>query len=242
MEMAHRRAVRGLFVVLEGIDGAGKSTLAELLSAALSAEGTRWLHCADSRFGDAGAHARTLMRTRGQLLADVGPEPPLYREHMEACLQSFALDRQQLAARAIAPALEQGFGMICDRWEWSTWCYFSVLGMPTSLILKYLRGHPPSVYPDLVLWLRCSPERAALRARERISQANPPWPGWSELELDPCPAKLEQLAELDRRYAAIPGLTEIDANGSVDQTLTLASSAIRQVMACWFEGTLEPDP
>ena len=103
---------RGKFIAFEGGEGAGKSTQAHLLAAALDARG---IPCVVTREpgGTPGAEA-----IRALLL---GTEGQGWHPRAEALL--FAAARSDHVARLIVPALEAGQWVICDRFVDSSRAY-----------------------------------------------------------------------------------------------------------------------
>jgi dTMP kinase len=99
------------FFVLEGIDGAGKSTQAALLVEALERGGREVV-----RVRDPGG-TPVSDRIRALLLSPENPVAP----SAEVCL--YAAARAQLVAEVIRPALEAGKVVVSDRFTWSTHAY-----------------------------------------------------------------------------------------------------------------------
>jgi dTMP kinase len=99
------------FFVIEGIDGAGKSTQAVLLVEALEARGH-----AVVRVRDPGGTPLS-DRIRALLLDPENPVAPA----TELCL--YAAARAQLVHEIIRPALESGKVVVSDRFTWSTRAY-----------------------------------------------------------------------------------------------------------------------
>jgi dTMP kinase len=99
------------FFVIEGIDGAGKSTQAVLLTEALEARGR-----AVVRVRDPGGTPLS-DRIRALLLDPENPVSPA----AELCL--YAAARAQLVHEVIRPALEAGRVVVSDRFTWSTRAY-----------------------------------------------------------------------------------------------------------------------
>ena len=142
-----------LFVVLDGIDGCGKSTQAARLVARLAQESGRKVH-----------HLREPGSTRvGEALRAI----LLGREHaptasVETLL--FAAARAQMLAEVVAPALERGELVVCERFHPSTFAYQAVAGgLPEADVLALLQHWAGEPKPTLVLLLELSPEVAAAR-------------------------------------------------------------------------------
>lgn len=105
---------RGRFITLEGGEGAGKSTQARRLQAALAARGRRVLLTREPG-GTQGAEA-----LRALLLSDTAAWTPLAET-----LLHFAA-RADHVAQVIRPALEAGAWVVCDRFSDSTAVYQGV--------------------------------------------------------------------------------------------------------------------
>jgi len=96
---------RGRFIVFEGVDGTGKTTLSKHVAKELGALWTREPG-ASTPFG---AHMRELIMTGDQ--------------HPSASLFLFGADRQEHLARIVLPALNSGIDVVCDRYIMSTLTY-----------------------------------------------------------------------------------------------------------------------
>jgi dTMP kinase len=112
-------AKRGLFITFEGAEGSGKSTQAELLG--------EWLE----------KHNPVLVREPGGTeLSEQIRETLLYKGMSidpEAEMYLFMAARRQLIAEVIAPALDSGQIVICDRYHDSTLAYQGGgRGLPTT--------------------------------------------------------------------------------------------------------------
>ncbi|MFM6949965.1 MAG: dTMP kinase [Novosphingobium sp.] len=148
---------RGKFIALEGGEGAGKSTQARLLSAALQARG---LGCVITREpgGTPGAEA-----IRALLL---GTEGEGWHPRAEALL--FAAARSDHVERLIMPALDRGDWVICDRFVDSSRAYQGGGGgLSDGDVLDLHRIGSGGLLPDLTLLIEVSPaivaQRLALR-------------------------------------------------------------------------------
>jgi dTMP kinase len=160
-----------LFLTLEGIDGAGKSSHIDALEAFFA------------------RHGRRVVRTRepgGTPLAETLRELILSRP-MDALTESllvFAARRDHIE-QVIAPALARGDVVLCDRFTDATFAYQGAgRGFDLDLLLTLERwvqapveadtrsqdATTGSLQPDLTLWFDLSPETAA----ERLAGARLP--------------------------------------------------------------------
>jgi dTMP kinase len=124
-----------MFVTFEGLDGSGKTTQAELLRAHLVAAGRDVVATREPGGTELGERIRLLLLE--------GPEMSAWAE---AAL--FAAARAELVDRLIAPALERGADVICDRYLDSSLAYQGIargLGVDEVLELnqRVLRGVMP---------------------------------------------------------------------------------------------------
>lgn len=103
---------KGLFVSLEGPDGAGKSTQAGLLAGHLRRRGRRVLLTRQPGGSPLALPIRRLLLDPAMKGLDPGAE-----------LLLFAADRRQHVADTILPALKRGDVVICDRFTDSTTAY-----------------------------------------------------------------------------------------------------------------------
>ncbi len=148
---------RARFVVVEGIDGSGKSSLARRLEEHLRARGRRVVRAREPG---------------GTLIGEKVREVLLDRRNGEmTALAEFFLymaSRAQLLDEVVRPALRGGAVVLLDRYTYSTAAYQGAaggLGIPAVLdvaerIAKFAR-------PDLVLLLDLPPRAARARAGDR---------------------------------------------------------------------------
>ena len=101
----------GLFVVLEGGEGAGKSTQAQLLAERLRSCGRNVVTTREPGATTTGAAIRALL-----LDPDAQVDP-----WAEVLL--YAADRAQHVVEVVAPALAAGTDVVCDRHLWSSLAY-----------------------------------------------------------------------------------------------------------------------
>ena len=150
----------GRFITLEGGEGAGKSTQAAALAAALEARG---LHVVATREpgGSEGAEA-----VRHLLLEGAAGR---WSPHAEALL--FAAARADHVEKRIRPALGAGAWVVCDRFVDSTRAYQGVSGIDDAAILALHGFGSKGLLPDRTLVLELPPEEGARRAAARDGAA-----------------------------------------------------------------------
>lgn len=142
---------RGFLLVIEGIDGAGKSTLARALASWLRERGR--VVVIDREPTD-GPHGRALRQS-----AKTG------RLSAEAELDLFLKDRREHVEKVIAPALARGEVVILDRYYFSTAAYQGARGLDPAAIIVANEAFAP--VPDLVLLLDIDPARGHSRIGSR---------------------------------------------------------------------------
>ena len=152
---------RGKFIAFEGGEGAGKSTQAHLLAAALAALG---IPCVVTREpgGTPGAEA-----VRALLL---GTDGQGWHPRAEALL--FAAARSDHVERLILPALAAGKWVICDRFVDSSRAYQGGAGgLSDADVMALHRIGSQGLLPDLTLLIEVSAQTAAARAQARDGDA-----------------------------------------------------------------------
>lgn len=162
-EAAVATPARGRFVVLEGIDGCGKSTQLEALAAWLPSSGLlapgAELHLTREPGGTALGQA-----LRQLLLHPPGEAAPT----TTAELLLYAADRAQHVQQLIAPALAAGHWVLSDRFSGSTAAYQGHgRGLPLALINALEQIATGGLQPDLTLWLQLPLAEACRRRGDR---------------------------------------------------------------------------
>lgn len=145
---------RGRFITLEGGEGAGKSTQARRLAAALAAAGLPVLRTREPG-GTPGAE-----RIRDLLLGH-GP----WDSVAEAMLH-FAARREHLV-RSILPFLDAGGWVVCDRFADSTLAYQGAQGLPRDVWARLADVALEGFAPDATLVLDLPVEAGMARAAAR---------------------------------------------------------------------------
>ncbi len=162
---------RGRFMVLEGIDGSGKTTQLEALAAWLPTSG---LMPPGAELITARAPGGTAL---GQAVRGLVLHPP---DDAEPCpvaeLLLYVADTAQLVAEVIEPALAAGNWVLCDRFTSSTVAYQGYgRGHDLALIQQLNQLATSGLEPDLTLWLGLSVadamQRRGHRCADRIEAA-----------------------------------------------------------------------
>jgi dTMP kinase len=145
------------FIVIEGLEGAGKSTVQRHVVAWLEARGLSVMSTREP----GGTPLAEKMRT---LVKEVHEEPLT----MEAELLLMYAARVQLVKNRIQPALAAGTWVVGDRHDWSSQAYQGGgRGIDTRLITQIKQAVLRDFSPDLILYLDIDPAQGLDRARVR---------------------------------------------------------------------------
>jgi dTMP kinase len=152
--------MRGRFLVLEGIDGAGTTTQTSELARRLRARGVAAVATAEPTRGPVGSLIRLALTDR--LKGGDG------RDFDRAALALlFAADRLDHVATEVLPKLADGSWVISDRYALSSLAY-QTLDLPAAFV-DAINARAPA--PDLTLFLEVPPEIALRRRRGEGSPA-----------------------------------------------------------------------
>jgi dTMP kinase len=157
---------RGLFIVIEGLDGSGSTTQSYELLRLLRASGYAAFQTNQPSNGPVGMLIRLALTRRlvgGNFQLHAVDELPLSGQssvdnHTLALL--YAADRMDHVTTQILPSLERGRHVICDRYLMSALAYQGV-HLPMDWLLQINR-HAPA--PDLTIYL----DVPAAEARRRM--------------------------------------------------------------------------
>jgi len=157
--------MEGKFIVLEGIDGCGKTTQINELY--------KWLPTSGLINKNA-----TLIRTRepgGSCLGREIRDMILYKNRSDSPsllteLLLYSADRAEHISKIILPALQNGHWIISDRFSGSTLAYQGY-GREISIdIIKKLEDIVcKNIKPDLTFFLEISPEESILRRKNKVA-------------------------------------------------------------------------
>jgi dTMP kinase len=148
---------RGRFITIEGGEGAGKSTQAGLLVAALAKAGIAALRTREPGGAPGAEEIRRLL---------VEGEPGRWDAVTEALLMVAA--RRSHLTHTIRPALERGEWVVCDRFVDSTTAYQGYGGgVPLAALAELHRLIAGDLMPDLTLILDVPVAKGLARAAHR---------------------------------------------------------------------------
>jgi dTMP kinase len=196
----------GRLIVVEGIDGAGKSTQVRRLAEALTAAGRKVVASREPTDGPWGRKLRASAESARMSLADE--------------LHAFVEDRKQHVAEVIRPSLAAGSVVLLDRYYFSTMAYQGARGADIAEIRRANEAIAPR--PDLVLLVDFDPQTALTRIRE--SRGDVP----NEFE------QLDQLRAIRKIFldtaAADRAFRIIDGSGTADEVFARLSAAIEALI------------
>jgi dTMP kinase len=181
----------GLFIVLEGIDGTGKSTQARRLGEWFVSRSREVVFSREPTDGPWGKKLRESAAT-GRL----SPQDEL---------QYFLNDRRQHVEEKISPALAAGKVVILDRYYFSTMAYQGARGFDPAEIRRMNEEFAP--LPDLLLILDLDVDTAHQRIGHRGDSAN-------EFEKH---ESLTRCREIFLSLKAEPFARVIDSNAPLDE-------------------------
>ena len=193
--------VRGRFIVLEGIDGAGKTEQRGRLVAWLRTRDREVVETREPTDGEWGTRVRDFLAGRLEATPD-------------EVLGFFAADRREHVDTLVLPALQRGAIVVSDRYVYSSLAYQAAHGADRASLRARLEVDALPV-PDLALWLRLPVGVALARLAEgetdRFESA-------------------EFLERVDAEYAAL-GLSPIDATPPPDIVGAAIRERVKHLLA-----------
>jgi dTMP kinase len=208
-------SVVGRFITLEGGEGVGKSTQLKRLAAALRGRGLDVVETREPG-GSPGAEAIRALLLEG--------EEERWTPDAEALL--FAAARADHVARTIAPALQAGQWVLCDRFIDSSLAYQGIgAGLGLARIRSLHEAGANGFLPDRTLLLQLPSRTSAARTRARDGMHSDRIGGRGEDYHDRVAAAFAALAEEDPAR-----LRTIDASGSVEEVTARLLAAVDDLL------------
>jgi dTMP kinase len=146
----------GFFIVIEGIDGAGKTTQAARIESLLTSHQIRVVRTKEPTDGP-----------HGKLLRESAVSGRLSLEQEVA---EFILDRQEHVSQVIVPSLQRGDVVLMDRYYFSSMAYQGARGYDVQTIQARNEAFAPQ--PDLLVLLDIVPDAGLQRVQKRGSKAD----------------------------------------------------------------------
>jgi dTMP kinase len=144
---------KGIFIVLEGLDGSGKTTQAKILA-------TKLKKCCAAIYTAEPSQGKIGLFIRNRILYGE-TRPPT---SVEALL--FAADRMEHVQNEILPALNEGCLVVSDRYVYSSLAYQGSAG----LSLEWIQAiNSYALKPDLALFVDVAPETVLARLKRKKS-------------------------------------------------------------------------
>ena len=148
----------GRMIVVEGLEGAGKSTAIKTIEQTLQAKVPHWIRTREPGGTALGEAVRQIVK------GDNSAEPIDAR----AELLLFYAARVQLLQQVILPALARGAWVLADRFELSTFAYQGGGRHIDEGMIQHLSQFCVADFkPDLILFLDINPQKGLQRARQR---------------------------------------------------------------------------
>lgn len=206
--MVPKKLKKGVLIVIEGIDGSGKSTQAGRLLNFLSDGGYKAVGLTEPTGGRWGRKIRE-MAGRGE--REAAPEEE-YR--------LFAKDRAENVEENIKPALKEKKIVILDRYYFSTMAYQGARGLDPKNILEESREFAPE--PDLVLLIDIPVEECLKRIKEGRE-------GFSPFERGEYLRKVKEI--FDKEVAPLPNVVKIDGTMEEGAVFEEIKDAVTKLLA-----------
>lgn len=208
--------IEGLFIVLEGVDGAGTTTHTGLLARALRKKGLPIHTTREPSDGPVGVLIRQILTGRVVVPGITGNRPSSW----STMALLFAADRMDHLEASIHPNLMDGVTVISDRYDLSSVAYQSITGGGEPETVRWVREiNRHARRPDLTIVLDVDPSESARRRKERSVGHEI----YDDLELQ------QQLAEFYRHIDEhFPGenIVHIDSARAVEE---VAADVLRAV-------------
>ncbi len=148
--------MKGIFIVVEGIDGAGKGYAMLRLQEYIMGRSKKYDHVLLTR--------EPTDSLDGQKLREILVSEKDAGTGARKCMELFIKDRTQHVEKHVAPCLGKGYVVLCDRYKYSTIAFQAAQGIPLEELIK-AQTHLP--VPDLVFLLDLPVSVAFKRMSER---------------------------------------------------------------------------
>lgn len=172
MEARIANNLQGTFLVMDGPDGAGKTTQLDRLQETLAAAGLDVTRAVDPGGTDTGQAIRNILLHSKDLQIN----------HLCETLL-FMASRAQLVAEVVRPATQAGHVVLCDRYISATLAYQGALGVDPQKIIDLGRIATEDLWPDLTVVLDIDAQRGIQRVGNGRSRLKRPRTAEGQLAL-----------------------------------------------------------
>ena len=148
--------MKGVFIVLDGLDGSGKGEMVNRLASYLESKSHKVLKTTEPTDSEYGKKAKEI---------SLNEQDPM--KGSEECLRLYTKDREEHLKNEILPALSQGITVISDRYYYSTMAYQNVQGIALSKVIEANKGFRK---PDIAFILDIPAKLALERIGKRGNQ------------------------------------------------------------------------
>ena len=190
---------KGFFISFEGIDGSGKSTQIQHLAKYLETLGFDVIITREPGGSTGGEEIRNLL-----LQGEVD------RWSAETEILLFTAARRDHLERIIAPALEDGKIVICDRFTDSTRMYQGMRGPSLRNLVELLNEKIIKWDPDLTIIIDINPETSLKRAKSRKTVEERFEDFGVELQMKMRQGFIELAKEFSNRIEVVNGQQSVD--------------------------------
>jgi len=190
---------KGFFIVIEGMDGSGKSTQSQLL------------------FKDLKEKMKDVIFTFNPTAGPIGKLlTEQYLKHKDLPVADaflFCADRAEHVKEVVLPALEKKMVVICDRYYHSTLAYQQTQGLPLQWLIELNSRFPK---PDLTIFIDVPAEVCMKRMENDPAEKRKPN---NRMKFE----KLEFLKKLRSNYLQLPNVLKnekivvVDGNRSLEE-------------------------
>ena len=206
---------KGIFITIEGPEGAGKTTIIEMLLEKLESEGYPIMKTREPGGIEISEQIRSVILNKNNTAMDGRTEALLY-----------AAARRQHLVEKVLPAIEQGFIVLCDRFIDSSLAYQGFArGIGMDEVYSINRFAIDNRMPDATLYFDIDPEIGMKRINDHKGREV------NRLDLENLEFHRkvrEGYQLLSRKYSN--RIIEIDASQPLQKVYEIAESKIRSII------------